>query len=79
MTTLSHIRRPLRRARGSQWYRDKGDRSTGTWCGAPDTRHDIQESVAATGLEAALEWINRGYGPHEICPQCIAIRSGRKP
>lgn len=40
MTTM-HIRRPLRRARGSQWYRDRSDRGQGTFCGGAEGLYDI--------------------------------------
>jgi hypothetical protein len=70
----SHIRRPLRRARGSQWYRDKGDRSTGTWCGAPDTRDDVQNAAwEESDRDWLLAWLN-SYGPHEVCTKCIRAK-----
>ena len=36
-----HIRRPLRKARGTQYYRDRSDRGQGTYCGLPETDRDI--------------------------------------
>ena len=36
-----HIRRPLREARGSQFYRDRSDRGQGTYCGAAETAYDV--------------------------------------
>jgi hypothetical protein len=41
---IMHIRRPLRAARGNQFYRDKSDRGQGTYCGAAETAYDIPAS-----------------------------------
>lgn len=59
-----HIRRPLRRAGGSSYYRDKGDRGRGTYCGAAPTDHD---RAARDTAEPWGEWVP--------CPDCIAARA----
>jgi len=40
MTTTFHIRQRLARRGGSRWYRDRSERATSTFCGAPVTEWD---------------------------------------
>ena len=43
MAEIFHIRRPLRRAGGNQFYRDKSNRGQGTYCGKPETAYDVDK------------------------------------
>ena len=62
-----HIRRPLRPARGNQFYRDESDRGRGTYCKAPETDHDISHR------DKARPWVVGGVD-YEPCADCSRIR-----
>jgi hypothetical protein len=61
-----HIRRPLRRAGGSQFYRDKSDRGQGTYCGASETSFDIGPNDRAVAFN--------GRTP---CAACVRLGGNR--
>ena len=66
---MSHIRFPLPRRGGSQWYRDQRDLSafTRTMCGAPITDRDVNWNYGRTKKFAA-------FGG--ACPSCLnAVRA----
>ena len=66
MTTVFHIRRPLRAARGSQFYRDRSDRGQGTYCGAPETAYDtnsLRDAVPFNGREPCQACKERRSSP----------------
>ena len=62
-----HIRRRRPRARGNQYYRDQSLRDAGTYCGEPETDHDI-------------EWRDKAepFGEWEPCPKCVAAREAER-
>jgi len=61
---IFHIRKPLRRRGGSQYYRDRGEREVGTLCGAPPTAFDVANRAAAVPWEA-----------HIPCQECLSARN----
>ncbi len=61
-----HIRRQLKKARGNQFYRDRTNRSNGTYCGIPETEmtdHDIRWNDKSLPFE---DWV--------ACGQCVKAR-----
>lgn len=68
MSFVFHIRKPLSKKRGNQWYRDHGPRDSVTFCGAVCTAYDIPERSRAdawTGPEG-LEFVP--------CEKCLEKR-----
>ena len=61
---LYHIRRPLRRSRSTNFYRDRSDRGQGTFCGAPETQYDV------THRDRVEENCER----FTLCPQCQSLK-----
>ena len=45
-----HIRKPARRSRSTQWYRDHSSRDRGTYCGAPCGEGDVAWTQRAASL-----------------------------
>ena len=68
-----HIRRPLRKNRGSQFYRDYSNRGQGTYCGAPETTFDAAHS------HRAVSWTNleTHYVPCKLCCELRALEKQR--
>ena len=69
MATIFHIRKPLRPARGSQFYKDRSNRGQGTYCGAPETQWDIKHSWKAEPFAG-----NFAVGILEPCQECTRLR-----
>lgn len=65
---IYHIRRPLRRARGNSFYRDKSDRGQRTFCGASETLCDCAHR------SLAVIWIDYNGCVHMPCLDCVSIR-----
>lgn len=61
---IYHIRKPLNPAHGNQFYKDRSDRSNGTYCGAPESDSDIKHHWPAT--------VSNNYEP---CKVCLAKRA----
>jgi hypothetical protein len=69
MTTVFHIRRPLRRSRSTSFYQDRCNRGQGTYCNAPETEYD------AYGRNArAVPWTDHGGREFVPCVDCVAAR-----
>ena len=68
MATIYHIRKPLRRARGNQYYRDDSNRGQGTYCGASETEFDIPHR------DKAVTWFGKN-GAYAACVKCIMARA----
>ena len=60
---IYHIRRRLKKQRGNQWYKDRSNRSNGTYCGAGYTDHDIVWNDKAEEFN--------GWEP---CKECVKLR-----
>lgn len=58
-----HIRAPLPRKGGNQFYRDNAPRVAKTLCGAPVTDHDNR-----------FAWHPFPAGDYVPCEQCVEIR-----
>jgi hypothetical protein len=70
MDTIYHIRRPLKKQRGNQFYKDYS-RGQGTYCGAPETAFDVPHRGRA------CEWTNAQIH-HIPCKECCRIRAKTK-
>jgi len=68
MNVIFHIRRPLKKQKGNQFYKDRSNRSNGTYCGAEETAHDVG------WMGQAERWINDKGVVFEPCEACIMIR-----
>ena len=70
-----HIRRRMRKLRGNQWYKDRGERKVATSCGADVTAHDAEWNRKAETFTLEL------YGKAVIyipCTDCVGIREEAK-
>lgn len=65
LAIMQHIRKPLPRLAGSQFYRDKRDRSkhASTLCGAPVGPKDVD-------IRTAKSKAFRVHSNTDICPVC---------
>jgi hypothetical protein len=57
---MIHIRQPLPRKRGNNFYRDDNPRTPHTLCGAPVTDKDVNDT------KGGLEWLRT----HNGCNEC---------
>ena len=72
MNVIYHIRRPLKKQKGNQFYRDRSIRSNGTYCGAPETSQDI------ACKDRAERWTNDENTTYIPCRECCkALRSDK--
>lgn len=65
--TTFHIRAPLPRKGGNQFYLDNAPRVAKTLCGEPVTSHDIYYA-----------WQAFAVGNYEPCERCVEIRRESK-
>jgi hypothetical protein len=63
-----HIRRALKKQRGSQFYYDYSDRNQGTYCGAPETAFDIAHK------DLCVSWTDK-QAHYVPCKECSKIRA----
>jgi hypothetical protein len=65
----THILRQFRKQGGNQFYKDRSNRSQGTFCGAP---------VVAFGVvrwyEKCVPWTNEAGEQFEPCAECVRLR-----
>lgn len=68
-----HIRQRLTPRGGNQFYKDRSDRKSETFCGAPCTEYD----AAWADRKRAGEWVHAEKGLFDVCPACkdLAVRS----
>lgn len=72
MIAIYHIRKPLLRARGNQWYRDKSHRGQGTFCGEPEGPKDISHRTKW------VVWIETTTGTEwQPCARCMYAMAER--
>ena len=69
---MNHIRKPVPRKGGNNFYRDKNDysRFAASLCGAAITDRDVDYLQAGTKLFA--KWSDEHQG--ETCEQCLTLR-----
>lgn len=68
---MIHIRNPVPRARGSQWYRDKSIPTGTTLCGAPCGYYDVpirDTKYKKFSLRDPF-WATKGG----FCPECLKL------
>lgn len=65
---IFHIRKPLKKQRGNQFYYDYSDRWQGNYCGAPETSFDIPYKSEARSWSS----LQTHYEP---CRECCRIRA----
>lgn len=67
-TIIQHIRRPLPRKGGNQWYRAHEVRTPTTYCGADVTAHDV-------GCRDSTDsWMRDDGTFFKTCAACVAHR-----
>ena len=68
---MIHIRNPVPRARGSQWYRDKSIPTGSTLCGAPCGYYDvpIRDTKYKKFSHQDPFWVAKGG----FCPECLKL------
>ena len=64
ITQIYHIRKPFKKQKVNQWYKDYSNRGNGTFCGADETDLDIRHS------EKADDWIHKAGIIFEACKIC---------
>ena len=65
---IFHIRKPLKKQRGNQYYHDYSDRGQGNYCGSPETLFDVPHKSEARSWSS----LQTHYVP---CKQCCRIRA----
>ena len=65
---IFHIRKPLKKQRGNQYYYDYSDRGQGNYCGSPETSFDVPHKSEARSWSS----LQTHYVP---CKQCCRIRA----
>ena len=65
--TIFHVRTQLNARKGSQWYKDRSERTVTTFCGASVTEYDAA-------------WADRNrvepWGDYVACPDCLRAVEG---
>lgn len=64
-----HIRKRMTPRGGNSFYRDKSERKTETFCGAPVTGYDIRWN------ERGAVWNRSDFERFEPCAECLKVRA----
>ena len=75
-TVVAHIRMPMDRRKGNQYYRDQRERKVATVCGAPVTEYDTDHRCSPWGVERLAAFADAN--PGRICAACLEKRKAMK-
>ncbi len=65
---IYHIRKPFKKQRVNQYYKDYSNRGNGTFCGAIETSFDTRHS------EKAVDWANKAGIAFKACKACKELK-----